>query len=247
MDDELVDAYQAQLWIVQGKNQLVARWVEDTELEKRIMAKVDQPRFDPVWEIHSQTMARVYISRGKYDQALHMIEPLLKRARADQRMRSMLKVLAMRAVIYRLKGDSQEALQILERALNHGKVEGYVRTFLDEGEVMVQLLYEAAARGIHPEYTGELLAAYASSRPASFSIKEKQRDQKELVEPLSEREIEVLSLIAQGLSNQEIASRLHISLSTVKGHTSNIYGKLGVHKRTQAVARGKVLGVLPRD
>ena len=247
MDDELVDAYQAQLWIVQGKDQLVARWVEDTELEKRIMAKVDKPRFDPVWEIHSQTMARVYISRGKYDQALQMIEPLLKRARADLRMRSMLKVLAMRAVIYRLKGDSQEALQILERALNHGKAEGYVRTFLDEGEVMVQLLYEAAARGIHPDYTGELLAAHASSRPTSFSIKEKQRDQKELVEPLSEREIEVLSLIAEGLSNQEIASRLHISLSTVKGHTSNIYGKLGVHKRTHAVARGNELGILTGD
>jgi LuxR family maltose regulon positive regulatory protein len=247
MDDELVAAYQAQLWIVQGKNQQVASWVENAELEKRISANINQPRFDPVWEIHCQTMARVYLSQGNYGQALHVIEPLLKRAQASQRMRSMLKVLAMQAVIYRLKGDNQEALQILERALNHAKAEGYVRTFLDEGEAMVQLLYEAASKGIHPDYTGELLAAYAYSKPASISIQEKQSNQKELVEPLSEREVEVLSLIADGLSNQEIAGRLHISLSTVKGHTSNVYGKLGVHKRTQAVARGKELGILPGE
>ena len=150
----------------------------------------------------------------------------------------------MQAVIFKCIGDTQNALQILEQALFLAKEEGFVRTFLDEGEPMIQLLYEAAAIGIVPEYTGQLLAAYISPEISSESLKSEKKDQIEMVEPLSEREVEVLELIAEGFSNQEIATRLHISLSTVKGHTSNIYGKLAVNKRTQAVARAKELGIL---
>jgi LuxR family maltose regulon positive regulatory protein len=243
MDDELVDAYQVQLWIAQGKYKQVASWVEDSQLEKLVLAKPGESRFDPMWEIHSQTLARIYINQGKYDQALRVIEPLLKLAKAGQRMRSILKVHAMQAVINHSMGETQTALEILEPALNLAKEEGFVLTFLDEGEPMVQLLYEAASRGIEPEYVGQLLAAYTSSE----SFKRQTKDQKELVEPLSEREVEVLTLIAEGLSNQEIASQLHISLSTVKGHTSNIYGKLLVHNRTQAAALAAELGILPSN
>jgi LuxR family maltose regulon positive regulatory protein len=142
-------------------------------------------------------------------------------------------------------GNTPSALEILEKALNLAEEEGFVRTFLDEGEPMVQLLYEAASKGIEPEYVGQLLAGYTSSEPANVPIKRQTKDQMELVEPLSDREVEVLMLIGEGLSNQEIAGRLHISLSTVKGHTSNIFGKLVVHNRTQAVMRGKELGIIP--
>lgn len=244
MDDELVDAYQAQLWIAKGKNEQVLRWVEGKQLEKLVAQKVGESRFDPMWEFHSQTLARVYISQGRYDDALRVIEPMLNMAKASQRMRSVLKMLAMQAVIVKSMGDTQNALQILEQALNLAKEEGFVRTFLDEGEPMVQLLYEAAAKGVVPEYTGQLLAAYTSPETSSVSFKSETKGQIELVEPLSDREVEVLELIAEGFSNQEIATRLHISLSTVKGHTSNIYGKLSVNKRTQAVARAKELGIL---
>ncbi|MES0361799.1 MAG: LuxR C-terminal-related transcriptional regulator, partial [Anaerolineales bacterium] len=244
MDDELVEAYQAQLWIVQGKFEQVLRWVEDKQLEKIVAQKIGESRFDPMWEIHSQTLARVYISQGRYEDALRVIEPMLEMAKASQRMRSVLRMLAMQAVIFKCMGDTQNALQILEQALNLAKEEGFVRTFLDEGEPMIQLLYEAAANGIVPEYTGQLLAAYTSPETSSESLKSEKKDQIEMVEPLSEREVEVLELIAEGYSNQEIATRLHISLSTVKGHTSNIYGKLSVNKRTQAVARAKELGIL---
>ena len=111
---------------------------------------------------------------------------------------------------------------------------------------MARLLYEAAARGIAAEYAGRLLAAF------DLVTKDERRKTKlpalskaeGLVEPLSERELEVLTLIAEGLSNREIAGRLLISLSTVKGHTANIYGKLGVHSRTQAAARARNLGLL---
>ncbi|HUV28936.1 MAG: HTH-type transcriptional regulator MalT [Anaerolineales bacterium] len=244
MDDELVDAYQAQLWIVQGKNEQVDGWVEYKQLKKLVTENIGPLRFNPMWEIYSQTLARVYISQGKYDDALRVIEPMLEIAEASQRMRSVLRVHAMQAVIYSLKGNTQIALEKLEKALNLAKAEGFVRTFLDEGKPMVQLLYQAAARGVVPDYAEHLLAAYASSKPAEVSIRSKMEDHLVLLEPLSARENEVLKLIADGKTNQEIAVMLHISLSTVKGHISNIYGKLSVHNRTQAVARANELGIL---
>jgi LuxR family maltose regulon positive regulatory protein len=244
MDDQLVEAYQVQLWILQGKKDQAERWIEENQLEKRLIENVDQPRFDPIWEIHSQTLARVYLSQENYVLALQAIEPLLKVAEANNRLRTVLKILAMQAVIFHSKGESETALQVLEGALILAEPESFVRTFLDEGEQMVQLLNKAVTRGNYPVYAKQLLAAHQKGLPAGKLIKSKLRNQTELVEPLSEREIEVLQLIAKGLSNQEIVRQLHISLSTVKGHTSNIYGKLGVHKRTQAVSRGMELGII---
>jgi LuxR family maltose regulon positive regulatory protein len=243
LDDELVDAYQAQLWLQMGKHQQALRWVAEQKLEDVLARKIDESRFDPIWEIYSQTLARVYISQGRCDEALHVIEPLLNVAKANQRIKSVLKILALQVVILKSMGKDQLALQILEQALYLAEEEGFVRTFLDEGEPMVQMLYQAAVQGILPEYTGQLLAENATLQPSSISQKGESTGRMELVEPLSEREVEVLELIAEGLSNQEIANRLHISLSTVKGHNSNIYGKLAVNKRTQAVARAKELGI----
>ena len=124
--------------------------------------------------------------------------------------------------------------------------EGFVRVFVDEGPPMAGLLYEALNRGIAPDYVRRLLAAFPVDEPMRVDLKRTEADQSELVEPLSERELEVLQLIAEGLTNQEIATRLFLSLNTVKTHTRNIYGKLNVHRRTQAIARSKELGLLPR-
>jgi LuxR family maltose regulon positive regulatory protein len=142
---------------------------------------------------------------------------------------------------------------MLERALTLAEPEGLMRIFLDEGPPMARLLHQAAARGVVPEYVARLLAAFemADDRrpttdrelPASSLA---HRPSSALVEPLSERELEVLQLVAEGLTNQEIASRLYLSLNTVKVHTRNIYGKLDVHSRTQAIARSQELGLLPR-
>ena len=104
---------------------------------------------------------------------------------------------------------------------------------------MTQLLYLAMDRGIEPEYIGKLLANTLVQKKA-------RQPTSALIEPLSGREIEVLQLIAEGLSNREIAERLVISLSTVKGHTTKIYGKLNVNSRTQAVATARQLGMLPK-
>jgi LuxR family maltose regulon positive regulatory protein len=133
----------------------------------------------------------------------------------------------------------------LERALAAAEPGGFLRIFVDEGPSMARLLYEAVTRGIAPDYARRLLSAFPVAEPEQTTASEKQAPQSELVEPLSERELEVLLLFAEGLTNQEIASRLFLSLNTVKAHSSNIYGKLGVHSRTQAVARARALGLLP--
>jgi LuxR family maltose regulon positive regulatory protein len=132
-----------------------------------------------------------------------------------------------------------EALTLLSEALVLAEPEGYVRTFVDKGEPMADLLCQAAARGTAPAYAQRLLDAFsrapAPPRPAM----------QPLIEPLSDREIEVLHLLAQHRTNQEIAQALVISVNTVKTHLKNIYGKLGVHDRREAVAKARELELLP--
>jgi LuxR family maltose regulon positive regulatory protein len=135
----------------------------------------------------------------------------------------------------------EPALTALGHALSLAEPGGFVRVFVDEGQPMARLLYATAARGIAPQYTGKLLAAFPDAEPAARPRQPKVQ----MIEPLSERELEVLQLIAEGLSNKEIAQQLVLSLPTVKWHTSNIYGKLAVRNRTQAVAKARTLGILP--
>ena len=106
---------------------------------------------------------------------------------------------------------------------------------------MARVLYQAAQQDIHPQYVGKLLAACPIAQRAAVSP-----PSREMVEPLSSRELEILELVAKGLTNQQIAEQLFLSLATVKWHTHNIYGKLGVHNRTQAVAKARALGMLPQ-
>ena len=109
---------------------------------------------------------------------------------------------------------------------------------------MARLLYEALARGISPDYVRRLLAAFTDMEPEQPDPSKSQIQEAEWLEPLSERELEVLQLIAEGMSNPEIAAKLYLSLNTVKAHTRSIYGKLDVKSRTQATARARALGLL---
>ena len=133
------------------------------------------------------------------------------------------------------------AIQNLERALTLAESGGYVRVFVDEGPPMAHLLYEALKQKIAPDYVQRLLKAFSLEEPEKAKAQSPERD---LIEPLSDREIEILQLIAEGLTNQEIGARLYLSLNTVKVHTRNIYGKLDVNSRTQAAARARTLGIL---
>jgi LuxR family maltose regulon positive regulatory protein len=133
----------------------------------------------------------------------------------------------------------------LERALTLAKTGGFVRIFVDEGPPMARLLYDALSRGMAADYARRLLTAFPVGEMAQTGPSRTQAATSELIEPLSKREIQVLQLIAEGLTNREIATKLFLSLNTVKVHTRNIYGKLDAHNRTQAVARGRALGILP--
>jgi ATP/maltotriose-dependent transcriptional regulator MalT len=133
-------------------------------------------------------------------------------------------------------------MSALAQALMQAEPEGYIRIFVDEGPSMAALLHHARSRGVTPDYTSMLLAAVPSTdRGIEASPL---TDRFPFDEPLSERELEVLHLLASGASNQEIARELSIALTTAKKHISNIIRKLGVSNRTQAVSRGRDLGLL---
>ena len=149
----------------------------------------------------------------------------------------MLEILVLQALVHHAQGDTALALATLTRALSLAEPEGYVRIFLDEGPPMARLLHEAAARGVAPEHTRQLLAAFSPAEPPGARAAG--------LDPLSERELEVLRQIAAGLTNREIAGRLYLSLYTVKAHARSIYDKLGASNRTQAVAIARELGFLP--
>jgi LuxR family maltose regulon positive regulatory protein len=154
-----------------------------------------------------------------------------------------IEILVLQALAYEAQGDIPPALMCLKRALALAEPEGYVRLLVDEGAPMAQLLSEAAARGIMPDYSGKLLAVVQAEAPTR---KEKPNLPlaQPLVEPFSQRELEVLRLIALGLSNREIGARLYLALSTVKGYNQKIFDKLQVRNRTEAIARARELGLL---
>ena len=158
-------------------------------------------------------------------------------------MGSVIEILVLQALAHEAQGDSPSALVPLDRALTLAEPEGYFRMFVDEGRPMAGLLSDAAARGITPDYTARLLAALEAEEQKGEDESNLPPTQS-LYEPMSQRELEVLRLIAQGLSNREISERLFLAVITVKGHNRNIFRKLQVRRRTEAVARARELGLL---
>ena len=143
-------------------------------------------------------------------------------------------------------GEKEKAVQALRDALVLAEPAGFIRLFVDESLPMAHLLSRASASGIIPVYSGKVLAAFEAEKHgrADNSSRPAAPPPQPLFEPLSHRELEVLHLIAQGLSNQEIGERLVLALDTVKGHNRSIFGKLQVQRRTEAVARARELGLL---
>ena len=186
--------------------------------------------------------ARVLIAQGNPSEALSLVEPQRQQAEANRLPQRLLLVLAVQSVVLFANGDKDQAVQVLAEALALAEPGGYIRLFLDEGALMAQLLLEAASRGVMPNYVSKLLAAIEAEKrinkdkPDPFSAGS-------LVESLSQRELEILKLIAQGLSNREIGERLFLALDTIKGHNRKIFDKLQVQSRTEAIARSHELGL----
>jgi len=191
------------------------------------------------------SQARVHLAQGDPGKALALLEPLRQQMEAkgleDERLKVMvLQAVALHAAALQADGEKEQAVQLLGDALALAEPGSFIRLFVDEGMPMAHLLSEAAALGMMPDYIGKLLAAFEAEEHKSAISPPSQP----LVEPLSPRELEVLGLIAQGLSNREISERLFLALNTVKGHNRRIYGKLHVQRRTEAVARARELGLV---
>jgi LuxR family maltose regulon positive regulatory protein len=190
--------------------------------------------------------ARIHLAQGNPSAALAALEPFRRQVEAKGWEDERLKVMVLQAVGRHAHGEKDKAAHLLGAALALAEPGGFIRLFVDEGPPMRRLLSETAAQGIMPDYVGKLLAVFESHEQ---KIKDKSSlspaaPAQPLIEPLSQRELEVLQLIAQGLSNREISERLFIALITVKGHNQKIYGKLQVRRRTEAVARARELGLL---
>ena len=197
-------------------------------------------------EFEHVTLARVLLAQSTLDpsdgsarDAFALLGRLLREAEDGQRTGNVIEILVLLALAHQVRGDMPAALAALGRALALGEPEGYVRVFLDEGAPMAALLQDAANRGIAPDYVRHLLADFGHAHDRT-PIKQP------LVEPLSERELDVLRLLATDLAGPEIARELVVSLSTVRSHTKAIYAKLGVNSRRSAVTRAEELDLLSR-
>ncbi|HSH80014.1 MAG TPA: LuxR C-terminal-related transcriptional regulator, partial [Herpetosiphonaceae bacterium] len=247
----LVGAYQARLWLAQGQVDRAVRCVEEAGL---------QPDRELVSqrELEYVTLARVRIARGEPMQALQLLETLQQAAEAAGRLGSMVEILVLQASALRDRGDHAQATTVLQRALMLAGPEGYVRTFVDEGVAMAALLAQGlrvSDWGLGAGKQGQDVHAYATRLLATFEaggIDPRSGSHLPATEAraltlegevLTERELEVLRLLAAGRSNQAIAQELVVAIGTVKRHVSNILSKLQVESRLEAAARARELGL----
>ncbi len=234
----LVDAWRAWLSIRQGQLDAAQRWARALDLT----AESEVTYFN---EGNLIIFARLLIAQGKFAAANRLLERLLTFTQAGGRNQRTLEVLVLRTVVLDAQQQAAEAAKTLTRALELAEPQGYVRVFVEAGPSVARLLLQKMKDT--PEnlkmYIADILAAISpetavrSEAPAPIT-------QSTLIEPLSDREVEVLRLIDQGLSNPEIAAKLVLSTGTVKVHTHNIFSKLAVTSRTQAVNKARALGLL---
>ena len=234
-----IAALRARVWLAQGRLADAEDWARE-----RGLSTDDDPSY--LREFEHLTLARVLLARSASDrarrsddEAMGLLARLLRAAEMGERLGSVVEILALQALAHRARGDLPAALVPLERALTLAEPEGYVRLFVDEGPPMAALLEAAAKRGIAPGYIGRLLSTFGKPTEAT-PVKQ------DLIEPLSERELAVLRLLATDLDGPAIARELLVSPNTMRTHTKNIYGKLGVNSRRAAVSRAEELHLLSR-
>jgi LuxR family maltose regulon positive regulatory protein len=243
-----VPVWRARLWLARGEVAEAARWAEGLGLSVQ-----DEPSYPREGEY--LILARLLLARQQPDQALTLLEWLYTQAAAQGRTGSVIEVRALQALALAAGGDPTAGLSVLAEALALGAPEGYVRVLVDEGAPMARLLGRVAAAqrtgqvtlpgAVPPDYLDRLARAFqpGGAHPAPRTTHQV-AGVAGLLEPLSDRELQVLGLLAAGRSNQQIADELVVVLDTVKKHVGHILDKLGATNRTQAVARARALGLL---
>jgi LuxR family transcriptional regulator, maltose regulon positive regulatory protein len=234
-----VPAQRARLLLAQGDLAAASAWTRQRDLRPDDQASY--PR-----EPEQLLLARVLLAHDRPDQALGLLQRLRGLAAAQGRNGSLIEIQALRALALAAQGDAPGAVATLAEALRLAAPQGHVRVFVDEGAPMAALLGRlvaarraepADAAGVPLDHLGRLLRAFGTGRAAA--------PMPGLVEGLSERELEVLRLLAAGKANQQIAEELVVALGTVKKHVTHILDKLGAANRTEATARARELGLLP--
>jgi len=227
----------ARVWAAQGRFGDVFGWVREQELSV-------EDDLGYLREFEHITLARALLARYKMEraepslyEAIGLLERLLNAAEEGGRTGSVIEILVLQSLAQQVRGDLPAALVPLERALTLAEPEGYVRVVVDEGPPMALLLEAAAERGISLSYVRRLLSAFGH-------IEDRTPAKQSLIERLSERELDVLRLLATDLDGPDIARELVVSLNTVRTHTKNIYAKLGVNNRRTAVRRAEELDLL---
>ncbi|MGR3277324.1 LuxR C-terminal-related transcriptional regulator [Acaryochloris marina NIES-2412] len=250
-----VAALKAQTWVKQGRLAEALSWVREQGLSV-------EDELSYLREYEHITLARILICQYKFEvqspsskrpcleeriqQSIDLLVRLLEAAEADERTRSTIEVLVVQALAYEAQGDFAGAIAPLERALTLAEPEGYVRIFAEAGPPIVRLLREAMTCSITPAYTQRLLTALETwgQKPKESSALPLSPSPQLLIEPLSQRELDVLRLLNTELSGPEIARELIVALSTVRTHTKRIYSKLNVTNRRAAVKRAIELELL---
>ncbi|MHB8132686.1 MAG: tetratricopeptide repeat protein [Anaerolineaceae bacterium] len=246
--NQLIDELQANFWIKCGKISSAEQWAQEkglfrqsiTELIRTAGPKVAGSEFN---QNDYLTLARLYLAQNKPDAALEILNPLFTTSKTLGYERRLLYILVIKVLSLQRKKDVGFAEEVLKQALDLAEPEEYQQVFLDEGEQMLQLLHRVEARGNNSRFIKKLLASFSQKYSESEEI-QNQSKLNGLIHPLSEREYQVLNLVCTGLTNKEICLQLHLSLSTVKGHTTKIYDKLGVNSRTQAIAEAIQRGLI---
>lgn len=238
------NSLQVRLALQQGDAATAFEWVQTTTLNST-------PANLLTLEIPQLTRAKILLHQAttaSLAEAVALLEQLCEFAETLHNTVSLVEILALQALVATSQGQPGQALVILERAVTLAKPGRFLRTFVALGPPLAALLYQLAARGVEAAYLGQVLAAFPTTSHTDDPTRRAQRPaQANLIEPLTERELEVLALLARHFSNQEIAQALTISPLTVRNHTTNLYQKLSVKSRKQAVAQARTLGLLPAE
>jgi ATP/maltotriose-dependent transcriptional regulator MalT len=226
-----MQANKAILDLSAGDLEAAQRWATARGLRQGQYAKLDHP----LHEVEYLANVRLLMTEGKYTNALPIVKDMSERQEQAGRIRVMIESLALQALCLRALGRADEAVRTLAHALLFAETEGFTRVFIQEGPPMAALLRTVGSHGHSPAYVRRLLDVFGESSVQKEAA----------IDPLSERELDVLRLMAQGMTNAEIAAKLVVAHSTVKTHINRVYSKLGVNTRTQAVARARQLQILP--
>jgi LuxR family maltose regulon positive regulatory protein len=243
--DRLVQGSDIPAWIECGAAALIAQvWVRlgkiaaaEQYLARRGILLGGEIQYPHQAEYHA--LACLFLAKGELDAAEQLFERLREWAEIAGQRSWVIAAQVQLALVYRARGQRQPALQALTRAMELAEPEGYVQLFVDEGEALAGLI-----RDVPLDYARRLLAAFPGAKAGPVGVTGVRQRAPALFDDLSPREVEVLRLVAEGLSNKEIALQLCISLRTVKYHTNSIYTKLNVSSRTQAVGQARALGIL---